>query len=161
MSAEVTVGLDIIGWILLFSGIGLVLFESIAPGGFIIVPGVVLIVLGCFGIAWPEMFTTIWAPVIVLCTAIPTTIIVLYVYRMAGKPEAPTTTVATSLIGKTGIVTAEVIPHTLRGKVKIEHDIWSATAAHPIPVGTKVKVIKAEGVHVEVEALAEKEGRTK
>ncbi|MEM3396545.1 MAG: NfeD family protein [Thermoplasmata archaeon] len=161
MSAELTVGLDIIGWILLFTGIGLVLFETMAPGGFIIVPGVVLIVLGCFGIVWPEMFTTIWAPVIVLATAIPTTLIVLYVYRMAGKPEAPTTTVATSLVGKTGIVTVEVIPNSLKGKVKIDHDIWSATANHTIPVGTKVKVVNAEGVHVEVEPIPEKEGKNK
>lgn len=161
MSGELTVGLDIIGWILLFTGIGLVLFETMAPGGFIIVPGIVLIVLGCFGIVWPEMFITIWAPVIVLCTAIPTTLVVLYVYRMAGKPEAPTTTVATSLIGKTGIVTSDVMPNSLKGKVKIEHDIWSATANHPIPTGTKVKVVNAEGVHVEVEVLREKEGKNK
>lgn len=156
MSAEVTIGLDILGWILLFSGIGLVIFEAMAPGGFAIVPGVVLIVMGGLGIVWPDLFTTIWAPVIVLCTAIPTTLIALYLYRMIARPEPPTTTVASSLVGRTGIVTVEVIPYSLKGKVKIEHDIWSATASQTIPPGTKVKVVKAEGVHVEVEPITEK-----
>lgn len=151
MSAE----LEMLGWILLFSGIGLAIFEAMAPGGFAIVPGVVLIVMGVLGILWPQMYATVWAPVIVLCTAIPTTLIALYFYRMIAKPEPPTTTVAASLIGKTGIVTAEVIPYSLKGKVKIEHEVWSATANKKIPVGTKVRVVKAEGVHVEVEPINE------
>ncbi|MGB9635769.1 MAG: NfeD family protein [Thermoplasmata archaeon] len=163
MSAEVTIGLDLIGWILLFSGIGLVLAETMLPGGFLIVPGVVLIVLGGIGIIWPEMFTTIWAPLIVLCTAIPTTIITLYFYRSLGKPELPTTTTGSSLVGKTGIVTVDVIPNSLKGKVKINHDTWSATAPYRIPAGAKVKVVKSEGVHVEVEMLkeeSEKKGKS-
>jgi len=153
MSAEAVIGLDLIGWILLFAGIGLIILETTLPGGFIIVPGVVLIVMGCLGIIWPEMYSTIWTPLVILCTAIPTTIFALYFYKKLGKTQLPTTTTGSSLVGKTGVVTVEVIPDSLRGKVKIEHSIWSATASTKIAVGEKVKVIKSEGVHVEVEPL--------
>ena len=67
----------------------------------------------------------------------------------------PETTVASSLLGKRGLVTREIEPGNLRGKVMIENDTWSATAETVIPVGTKVVVKSSEGVHVKVEELGE------
>jgi membrane protein implicated in regulation of membrane protease activity len=61
--------------------------------------------------------------------------------------------VATSLIGREGIVTTEVRPNSLSGKVRIEHDNWSATSDRVIPIGRKVVVKASEGVHVTVEEL--------
>ena len=43
------------------------------------------------------------------------------------------------------------LPNTLTGKVRIEHDTWSATASNEIAVGKKVVVKASEGVHVTVE----------
>lgn len=60
---------------------------------------------------------------------------------------------AESLIGKEGEVTVEVTSGNIRGKVRIGPDIWSADADETIPVGTKVKVDRSEGVHVHVVRL--------
>jgi membrane protein implicated in regulation of membrane protease activity len=52
-----------------------------------------------------------------------------------------------------GVVTSEVGPNDLKGKVRIDHDTWSATSTMRIPVGTKVVVKSSEGVHVFVEEI--------
>ena len=64
--------------------------------------------------------------------------------------------VATSLVGKKGMVKKKVIPHSLDGKVEIGNSMWSATADKEIPEGTLVKVVHSEGVHVVVRELKEK-----
>jgi membrane protein implicated in regulation of membrane protease activity len=68
-------------------------------------------------------------------------------------PAPPETTVATSLIGKEGVVEVEVVSGSLKGKVRIANVVWSATSEQPIPVGTRVKVVRSEGVHVTVEKV--------
>jgi membrane protein implicated in regulation of membrane protease activity len=60
------------------------------------------------------------------------------------------------LLGRKGIVTCEVQPSTLKGKVMIDNDTWSATAREVIPVGTRVVVKDSEGVHVIVEVRGER-----
>lgn len=65
------------------------------------------------------------------------------------------TTVATSLVGMKGMVTTDVYPHTLRGKVEIEHDTWSATSETMISKGKLVVVVSSEGVHVVVKEICD------
>jgi len=54
-------------------------------------------------------------------------------------------------VGQKGVVTKTVQPNTLTGKVRIDHDTWSATSSHEIAEGKKVIVKSSEGVHVFVE----------
>jgi membrane protein implicated in regulation of membrane protease activity len=54
-----------------------------------------------------------------------------------------------------GIVEREVLPNSMKGKVRISNDTWSATSHVPIPAGKKVVVKSSEGVHVVVEELPE------
>jgi membrane protein implicated in regulation of membrane protease activity len=51
------------------------------------------------------------------------------------------------------MVTTAVVPSSLKGKVRIDHDTWSATSDKAIPVGRKVVVKASEGVHVKVEEV--------
>jgi len=76
-------------------------------------------------------------------------------YQKLAPPAPPETTVATSLVGTTGVVERAVEPNSLKGKVRIEHDVWSATSETPIPAGRKVVVKSSEGVHVMVEEVPE------
>ena len=55
--------------------------------------------------------------------------------------------------GKTGTVTVEIQPDSIRGKVRVESRIWSATSDHVIPVGTKIQVVGHEGVHLKVQEV--------
>ncbi len=60
-----------------------------------------------------------------------------------------------SLVGMKGIVTTDVQPGSISGKVKLTNQIWSATSESAIPAGRKVEVISSEGVHVKVIELTE------
>ncbi|MDH7508636.1 MAG: NfeD family protein [Methanomassiliicoccales archaeon] len=135
-------------------GIIMLIAEAASPGSFILVPATVLIVLGGIGLVSPEWLLSWWAPVAAVIVLIPTTLVTIKLYQKLAPPAPPETTVATSLIGSTGIVVREVTPYDLRGKVRIQNDIWSATASKIIPVGARVVVKNSEGVHVFVEELA-------
>lgn len=142
-----------IGLGFVITGIIMLLAETAVPGFFIAVPGTVLIVLGLIGMAFEGFITTVWSPVIALVVAVPTIILTMMLYQKLAPPAPPETTVGSSLIGKAGIVVTNVVPNSIRGKVKIKNDIWSATSTVPIPAGRRIVVIKSEGVHVTVQEL--------
>lgn len=139
------------GLILLVIGILMILAEVASPGAFILVPATVLIVLGGIGMVAPKVLLSWWSPLLAVIILIPMTFVTMKLYQKLAPPAPPETTVATSLIGRTGVVEREVVPHTLAGKVRIDHDTWSATSDKVIPAGKNVVVKDSEGVHVKVE----------
>lgn len=58
-----------------------------------------------------------------------------------------------SIIGKEGIVVEKIDTINGVGKVKVNGELWSATSLENIEKGTKVKVLKVNGVKLEVEKL--------
>ena len=145
-----------IGLIIVVIGVFLLIIEVFTPGQtFMAIPGTVSVVLGVMSmILGPWLFSTIWyAPVIALLIALPTTIFTMWGYQKLSKGHRPTTTMGDSLVGRQGIVTTAIIPDTVKGKVKIGSQSWSATADDEIPIGSKVEVISSEGVHVRVELI--------
>jgi membrane protein implicated in regulation of membrane protease activity len=145
-------GFDL-GLAFIIIGILMLLAELSSPGAFILVPATVLIVLGFVGITAPDILISWWSPVIVAVVVIPITYLTMRMYQRLAPPAPPETTVATSLVGMTGVVVSEVTPNTLRGKVRIANDNWSATSGKVIPAGKKVVVKTSEGVHVTVEEI--------
>ncbi len=136
-------------------GVVMLLIEAAAPGNFILVPATVLIILGVLGLVIPDFLVSLWAPVAAAVVLIPTTYITIKLYQRLAPPGPPETMVATSLIGTKGVVISEIRPNDLRGKVRIEHDTWSATSDTAIPVGRNVVVVASEGVHVTVKEIGE------
>jgi inner membrane protein len=124
-----------------------------APGMFLFVPSTVLIVLGALGILYPELLFSWWAPIAAVIVLVPVTYLTLKLYLRLSAPAPPETVVASSLVGRKGIVTVDVFPDTLRGKVLIENDTWSATAESTIVKGKNVLVVSSEGVHVVVKEI--------
>jgi len=136
-------------------GVILLIAEAASPGTFLIVPGTVLLILGAMGLLEPDLLVSWWAPLVVAIILIPLTLLTIKGYQRLAPPAPPETTVASSLLGKEGLVTREVKPGSLRGKVQIESDTWSATSDQIIPVGTRVRVKGSEGVHVKVEEMGD------
>jgi membrane protein implicated in regulation of membrane protease activity len=136
---------------MLVFGILMILAELAAPGAFILVPATVLIFLGVIGMVAPDILLSWWSPALAVIILLPMTFVTMKLYQKLAPPAPPETTVATSLVGRKGVVEHEVAPHTLTGKVRIEHDTWSATADVVIPVGRNIIVKSSEGVHVKVE----------
>jgi membrane protein implicated in regulation of membrane protease activity len=144
-----------LGLIFIIIGVIMLLAEVITPGVFLIVPATVLIVLGAIGMIWPELLLSIWSPIIAIAIGVPVFLVTVKAYQRLSPVMPPTTTVATSLIGMEGLVITDVCPNNIKGKVKIENDVWSATSTRSIPKGYKVRVIDSEGVHVKVEPMGE------
>ncbi len=141
-----------LGMILLIIGALLIVAELAVPGFFIAVPGTVLVILGLVYIFMGNV-GVVPAVVITISTAVISTMGVMLFYRVLAKPALPTTKTIDQMVGKTGIVIAKIEPNTLKGKVRIDNDIWSATAEEEIEVGRKVKVTKGEGVHLVVKEI--------
>jgi len=140
-----------VGLLLVILGLVLLIAEVFSPGIFLIIPAVVSIILGALGMADPKFLFSWWAVLTAIVVAIPVTVATLYAYRYLGRPEPPSTTITDTLVGQTGTVTVSTIPGTLKGKVRIGSDVWSANSERPIPEGTRVKVTRSEGVHVFIE----------
>jgi len=135
-------------------GILMLVAEMATPGSFIIVPGTVVLVLGLLWMIVPEWTLQWWSIFVAVIVLIPMIIAAIKLYQMLAPPAPPETTVASSLIGRKGIVISEIVPNTITGKVRIENnETWSATAPMKIAVGVRVKVVESRGVHIVVAEL--------
>jgi len=143
-----------IGFAMIIIGIGLMVAEAMYPGFFVAVPGTVLLVMGAVFILLPEIFEQ-WSPIIMVVTALLASIGTIMLYRKIAPGQKPSSTSMDSLVGMKGIVTIDVQPDSISGKVKLTNQIWSATSESSIPAGRKVEVISSEGVHVKVIELTE------
>jgi len=138
-----------VGWLMVIIGLGLLIVEAAQPGFFVAVPGTTLIVLGIVTLLIPEVAQD-YAPAIIVVTALLSSIITISLYRKMAPGQKPQTTSMDVLAGKEGVVVKTVHPDSISGKVKIENQIWSATADSLIEEGRKVMIISSEGVHVRV-----------
>jgi membrane protein implicated in regulation of membrane protease activity len=136
-------------------GVLMLLAEAAMPGNFLLVPATVLLVLGALGFVFPDLLLSVWGPLLAVVVLAPATYLTIKLYQKIAPPAPPETRVATSLVGTTGIITVEVRPDSLKGKVQIDHESWSATAKCVIPKGKRVAVKSSEGVHVLVEEINE------
>jgi len=144
-----------LGLIFMIIGVLMLLAEALLPGAFLVVPATVLIILGAIGLIAPGILLSWWSPLIAIIIIVPMTFLTIRLYQRLSPPMPPTTTVATSLIGREGLVVTDICPNNLRGKVKIDNDVWSATADRSIAAGSRVRVVHSEGVHVRVEVIGE------
>ncbi len=138
---------------LILVGLILIALEPIIPGFFVSVIGVFFLVMGAIGYLEPDYLYSPVAVSVGLLLAAGAGVVVLYTYKTMGANQEPQLMVASSLVGKTGIVRKKIVPDTLDGKVEIGSSLWSAKADHEIPEGTRVKVIHSEGVHVVVKEI--------
>jgi inner membrane protein len=55
-----------------------------------------------------------------------------------------------ALVGKDGIVTHDIEPTVGAGRVNVGGEDWAARAAAPLPAGTRIRVVGADGIVLEV-----------
>lgn len=142
----------IVALVLIVLGLILLIVEATSPGVFMIIPASILIILGALGLVSPDFLFSWWAILVAIVVAVPVTAITIYFYKFLGKPQPPSTTITDTLVGTTGIVLVTTIPGSLKGKIKIGSDTWSANSNQPIEAGTRAKVVRSEGVHVFIES---------
>jgi Membrane protein implicated in regulation of membrane protease activity len=137
--------------ILMIIGLILLIIEALTPGFFAVIPGAILMVIGILGYFVDGYFDNpLMLVVTVIIVAFLVSILTVKFYQMLAKPEPPETTVTESMVGKTGIITVKTDPNSIKGKVKVGSDTWSATSDEVIEKGTEVIIYAGEGVHVRV-----------
>ena len=146
-----------VGILMLVIGGALLVAEAFVPGFFIIVPGTILVILGAIALIAPELLTFPWGIIIFVVITFVVSAGTIIFYRRLAPGHKPLSTSMDTLVGMTGEVTREVEPDNISGKVKIGEQIWSARSSGRIPVGEKVIVTQAQGVHVFVCKLSDKE----
>lgn len=143
-----------VGAIVLIIGLVILAFEVFHPGAFLLIPGTVLVVVGIMYIFVPDVLTTSYfGPLIIAAVAVAAMLLTIPLYKHVGKIHRPMTTTPQSLVGEPGLVVASVDGDSLRGKVRVGSEIWSARSTHPIPAGTRVRVTGGQGVAVSVEPV--------
>ena len=134
-----------IALLLFIIGIIALIVEVATPGFGAAVAAAAFLIMGLLGMIFPYFYNSPISVVVVFVVCLAAMAASVYMYRTLGAPQPTATTITESLVGKEGVVEIEVKPRSIKGKVKIDNQIWSATADHPIPVETIVKVIGWEG----------------
>ena len=138
---------------LAFVIVGVLLFviEVFQPGFLIAVPGTVFIVLGilmsfddALGLS-PFMLL-----IIGLVVGGGSLWGTMAMYQSLAPPDTPSEMSIESMIGKSAVVTKDVVANEISGKAKVGREEFRATADKAIPEGTKVKVTHAEGITLTV-----------
>jgi inner membrane protein len=145
-----------LGVLLVGLGIALLAFELIHPGALLFIPGSILLVAGFLYLFFPTyLLDSFVGPVAIVVAAFLAIVVEVFYYRWVAPTHWPLSTTTAGLVGQEGVVIAPVVPNTLRGKVRVQSEVWSARAPREIPVGTKVRVVHGEGVSVQVEPVDE------
>ncbi|HYB78123.1 MAG TPA: NfeD family protein [Thermoplasmata archaeon] len=143
-----------IGIALVIVGIFLLAFELVHPGALLLIPGSILLVAGFLYLFLPNVLLDSYiGPVGIIVVAIVAALIEIPYYRWVAPTHRPLSTTSGGLVGDEAIVIVPIVPNTLKGKVRVRSEVWSARAAVPIAEGTRVRIIHGEGVSVTVEPL--------
>ena len=151
------VGADVVvGVPLVLVGAILFIVEVLHPGAFLLIPGSMILAGGILYILSPSLVTqSVFGPAIIVLAALGATALTIPYYRRIAPVHRPMTSTPMSLEGRTGIVLEPVEPDNMKGKVRVDSEIWSARAEKAIPRGTKVRILGGEGVSVRVTPVEE------
>ncbi len=137
--------------LILLAIIFFILEMKVASYGLLSIAGVTSFLLGSlmlFDSENPDMQVspTVLLPTVILVSGFFIVIASLVFRTHISRPR----TGAAGLIGETGVVKKRLMPE---GKVFVHGEIWNAASKTPIEAGVRIKVVKVENLHLEVEPL--------
>lgn len=142
------------GILLIVVGIVLLAFELVHPGALLLIPGSILLVAGLLYLILPSvLLDSAIGPIAIVIAAVIAALIEIPYYRWVAPTHRPLSTTSGGLVGDEAIVIAPIVPGTLKGKVRVRSEVWSARSTMPIAAGTRVRIVHGEGVSVSVEPL--------
>ena len=143
-----------IGITLVVVGIILLASELVHPGALLLIPASILLVAGFLYLFLPgTLLDSYYGPIAIIVAAILAALIEIPYYRWVAPTHKPMSTTSAGLVGDEAIVVAPIVPNTLKGKVRVRSEVWSARGTQEIPVGTRVRIVHGEGVSVSVEPV--------
>ncbi len=140
------------GTILILLAIGLFVLEAtVASHGILALGGIVAMVFGALMLVQgpiPQLRIQLATTVAV---AVPLAIITVFLVRLVYlSHKKKSITGPEGMIGEVGVAKTDI---QNEGKVLVHGEYWTASSARPIPAGSKVRVVKVQGLKLEVEPL--------
>ena len=140
------------GAILILLAIGLFVLEAtVASHGILALGGIVAMVFGALMLVQgpiPQLRIQLATTVAV---AVPLAIITVFLVRLVYlSHKKKSITGREGMIGEVGVAKTDI---QNEGKVLVHGEYWTASSARPIPAGSKVRVVKVQGLKLEVEPL--------
>ncbi len=145
---------------LVIAGFVLLIADVAHPGLFLLVPAAVLVAIGAIFLIDPSLFAgaPLAAALILLAAGCGGAVLAIPIYQRIAPVHPPIATTLDTLKGMTALVTVDVRPGTMKGKVRVRGEVWSATADQVIPAGSQVTVTGGEGIILRVAPVSNGSG---
>lgn len=145
-------GLTESGWLWLYAGAGLMLFEIVLPGFVAFFFGIAAATTGFIGLAAGDAFSPAWQ----MASFSAFSILYLAFLRrflkniFSGDSEDGAESLTDGFAGRRATVTQAITPPG-QGRVMLGDAEWSAVADAPIPAGAQVEIISRNNLTLKVE----------
>jgi membrane protein implicated in regulation of membrane protease activity len=149
----------LVGALIIVIGFVMLLADIAHPGLFLLIPAAVLVAAGLILLLAPDVFytNTVAAVLVIMAAGAGGAVIALPVYSKLAPRHAPLASTIETLTGLTARVVTSVEPNSMKGKVRVRGEVWSATADRTIPEGSDVEIIGGEGIILKVRGLPPKQ----
>jgi membrane-bound serine protease (ClpP class) len=145
---------NIVGVLLILLAVVLFALEAkFTSHGVLLLGGIVSMLLGAMFLIRSPLTPGGVSFGVALATTIPFALISVFLMRLVLKSRKwKTTTGVEELLGEEGIVTI-ALSGTGEGMIRVHGELWQATSRSQIPVGAKVRVLRVDGLKLDVEPL--------
>jgi membrane-bound serine protease (ClpP class) len=144
---------------LLLIALALTLFileAKFASHGVLLLGGIVSMLLGAMFLIRSPLTPGGVSFGVALAATFPFAFLTVFLMRLVLKSRKwKSTTGREKLLGEEGIVTTALVASG-EGMIRVHGELWSANAIQSIPVGTKVRVLRVDGLKLDVEPLPER-----
>jgi len=135
--------------------LGLALFvleAKFASHGVLLLGGIVSMLLGAMFLIRSPLTPGGVSFGVAVAAVLPFAFLTVFLMRLVLKSRGwKTATGKEELLGEAGVVTAAVSGG--EGMIRIHGELWRANSKETIPVGAKVRVLRVEGLKLDVEPL--------
>jgi membrane-bound serine protease (ClpP class) len=145
--------INIAGVLLIFLGLALFILEAkFTSHGVLLLGGIVSMLLGAMFLVRSPLTPAGVSFGVALAAVVPFALLSVFLMRLVLKSRGwKTATGKEELLGEEGIVTAELAGS--EGMIRVHGELWRASAKENVPVGAKVRVLRVDGLTLDVEPL--------
>ena len=145
---------NIVGVLLILLAVALFVLEAkFTSHGVLLLGGIVSMLLGAMFLVRSPLTPGGVSFGVALLTTIPFALICVFLMRLVLKSRKwKTATGKEELLGEEGVVTIALSGNG-EGMIRVHGELWQATSRSEIPVGGKVRVLRVDGLKLDVEFL--------
>jgi membrane-bound serine protease (ClpP class) len=145
--------INIAGVLLIFLGLALFILEAkFTSHGVLLLGGIVSMLLGAMFLVRSPLTPAGVSFGVALAAVIPFAFLSVFLMRLVLKSRSwKTATGKEELLGEEGVVTAELAGG--EGMIRVHGELWRASSRQNVRVGARVRVLRVDGLKLDVEPL--------